>query len=338
MKRAQLQRAGWEGALVVDDFEPVSAPPRDSIAVAVEACGVCYRDCIDRDGRFKFMKLPVTPGHEVAGRVTAVGPQVTEWQVGDRVASMHRDFCGTCDACASGQTSLCASAAAVLGLLIDGGYAGQLVAPQRCFFRVPDGLPAAEAAILHCTFGTAYRGLARFGQVAPGMRVLVTGANGGVGSAAVQVARRLGASVIAAVRDERHVEYVRGLGAEQVIVDDGASLHKKLSGRVDVAMDCVGKPTFNAALRCLRVGGRLVAVGNIVPERVELNVGYIITSGIVVAGSSGANRADMAEVLQLHATEPFQLVIHATLPLERADEAQRLVHAGGLRGRIVLLP
>jgi D-arabinose 1-dehydrogenase-like Zn-dependent alcohol dehydrogenase len=79
-------------------------------------------------------------------------------------------------------------------------------------------------------------------------------------------------------------------------------------------------------------------VGNIVPERVELNIGYIITSGIRIAGSSGATRADMAQVFALHETQPFQFVVHAELPLDRADAAQRMVRAGGLRGRVVLLP
>jgi len=335
--RASLKAAGWDSELVVESAE-LAEPSRDWVTVRVEACGVCYRDCIDRAGRFKFMKLPVTPGHEAVGCVVAVGPDATEWKVGDRVASMHRDFCGTCDACRAGETSLCIGAAAVLGLLIDGGYATAISAPQRCFYAVSDDLPAAHAAVLHCTFGTAFRGLKRFGELGDGDSVVITGANGGVGSAAVQVAKRLGASVIAVVRDDRHRDYLSELGADHVIVDDGSTFHKKLPAMADVAMDCVGNPTFNAALRSLKIGGRLVAVGNIVPERVELNLGYIITRGIRIAGSSGATRDDMANVQDLHNAAPFELSLHAELPLDRADEAQRAVHAGGLRGRIVLVP
>ncbi len=338
MRSARLIKAGWDDNLVVETADSVTEPPRDSVVVRVEACGVCYRDCIDRAGRFKFMKVPVTPGHEAVGRITAVGPDVTEWKVGDRVATMHRDFCGNCPPCKDGNISLCASAAAVLGLIIDGGYATEIVAPQRCFFGVPDDIAATHAAIMHCTFGTAYRGLTRFGRPGEGDWVLITGANGGVGSAAIQVAKRLGAKVIAVARDGSHSEYLSGLGADHVVIDDGTGFHKKLPARADVALDCVGKPTFNSALRSVRVGGRLVAIGNIVPERVELNIGYIITTGILVAGSSGATRDDMAAVFRLHETEPFQFVVHAELPLDRADDAQRMVRAGGLRGRIVLVP
>ena len=152
MKRARLSETGWDHDLVVDTTDLPDEPARDLVSVEVEACGVCYRDCIDRAGRFKFIRLPVTPGHEVAGRVTAVGPDVTEWKVGDRVGSMHRDFCGACPQCESGEPSLCARAAAVLGLLIDGGYASHIVAPQRCFFSLPEHLSAVEAAVMHCTF------------------------------------------------------------------------------------------------------------------------------------------------------------------------------------------
>lgn len=337
MQRATLAQAGWDGAIAIEGRD-TPEPQGDQVLVCVEACGVCYRDCIDRDGRFAFMRMPITPGHEAAGRVIAVGPRADDWRVGDRVATMHRDSCGACDACKRGQTSLCERAASVLGLLIDGGYATHILAPQRCFYRSDDSLPAAVAAVLHCTAGTAYRGMVRFGGLGTGQRVLVTGANGGVGSAAVMLGRALGAEVIAVVRRAEHEAFVRECGAHEVIVDEHGDFHKQIGGSVDVALECVGKPTFNAALRSLRIGGRLVSIGNIVAERAELNLGYIITRALGVIGSSGATRADMAEVLAIHAQTPLAVPIHAQLPLARADEAQRMVRAGGVHGRIVLVP
>lgn len=331
-----MSEVGWTTALGIEAAERPEVS-EDQVLVAVEACGVCGRDCLDRAGRFGFVTLPITPGHEAVGRVVAVGPRVTMWHVGDRVASMHRDACGECPACESGETSLCARAASVLGLLVDGGYARWLAAPEGCFYAMPDGIEPALAAVMHCTLGTAYRGLTRAG-VRPGARVLVTGANGGVGAAAIQVAQRLGASVIAVVRHARHADAAAAAGAD-VIVDDGSSFHKHLpGGAVDIALDCVGAPTFNAALRSLVVGGRLVAIGNITGARVELNVGYVITYGLQITGSSGATRADMEQVLGHHARRAFHVPIHARLPLADADRAQRLVAAGGLHGRVVLFP
>lgn len=336
--RAVLREVGWTTDLTVEPEGPRPEPSGDQIVVEVEACGVCGRDCLDRAGRFAFVQVPITPGHEAVGRVVAVGPDVTTWRVGQRVASMHRDTCGECPACVAGETSLCGRAAAVLGLLVDGGYARWLTAPEGAFYAVPDELDPALAAVLHCTVGTAWRGLTRAGLRA-GQRVLVTGANGGVGAAAVEVAARLGASAVAVVRKAEHGELARARGAAAVIVDDGSGFHKRLpGGPVDVAIDCVGAPMFNGALRSLGVGGRLVAVGNVTGERVELNVGYVITYGLQITGSSGATRDDMAAVLALHAERPFDVPIHARLPLSAADRAQRLVAGGGLRGRVVLFP
>ena len=336
MQRARLLETGWERDLALETCALPEATGKQ-VLVRVEACGVCHRDLIDRSGRFRFIQLPITPGHEAAGRVIAVGSAVTEWRPGDRVASLHRDFCGACAACSAGETSLCTGAAAVFGLLVDGGYATHLLAPEQALYAVSSQLSSAEAAVLHCTFGTAYRGLIRAGLRA-GHRVLITGANGGVGAAAIQIVRRLQAHAVAVIRSESQRAFVEELGANSVIVNDGSSFHKALNEPVEIALDCVGEPTFNAALRSLAVGGRIVAIGNVKDERVPVNLGYLITKGITILGSSGATRADMQGVLSLHDSAPFTIPLHARLPLERADFAQRVVRKGGLLGRVVLEP
>ena len=128
---------------------------------------------------------------------------------------MHRDACGSCEACARGESSLCTAAAWVFGILADGGYAEHLIAPASALYRLPTSLSVTDAAPLHCTFGTAYRDLVTLGRVQRGERVLVTGANGGVGRAAVQIAVRLGAEVVAVVRAERHAAAAPGPGRQQ---------------------------------------------------------------------------------------------------------------------------
>src|SRR5262245_26053929 len=135
MRRARLVETGWERDLA---YEP-EAPEPDAlegelVQFEVEACGVCHRDLLDRAGRFPFLRLPITPGHEAVGRVVAVGPAVTRWRVGDRVGTLHRDACGACEACVAGQTSLCTSASFVLGILADGGYASHVSAPESAFW------------------------------------------------------------------------------------------------------------------------------------------------------------------------------------------------------------
>lgn len=335
--RARLHHVGWDHPLTVEGWTP-GEPGADQVRVRVEACGVCHRDLVDRDGRFPWLQLPLTPGHEAAGVVEAVGANVTAWRAGDRVGTLHRDHCGTCGACLRGETSLCIGAAWVFGLVADGGYATHLVAPANALYALPPGAHAVDVCALHCTVGTAWRGLVVQGGVRAGDRVVVTGANGGVGTAAVQVARRVDATVVAVVRRAEDVAYVEGLGAHEVIVDDGGDFHRRVGAPADVALDCVGSPTFNASLRATRMGGRVVAVGNVSEARVALNLGFVIVNGLRICGSSGATAADMAEVVALHARRPFDLgaLRDRVVPLAEADAAQRAVRGGGLHGRIVL--
>jgi acryloyl-coenzyme A reductase len=339
-ERIQLTTAGWDADLVHENEgapSPSAGPTADQVLVRVEACGVCHRDLLDREGRFPFQRLPIIPGHEAAGVVVATGPDVRDFAVGDRVGTMHRDSCGACDCCVRGETSLCSGAAWVFGILADGGYAKHLLAPAAALYALPAAMRSIDGATLHCTFGTAYRDLVTLGRLQRGERVVVTGANGGVGRAAVQIAARLGAEVTAVVRAEHHEESLRALGVHEVIVDRSRSFHERAGG-FDLALDTVGAPTFLAALRSLRVGGRAVVVGNVVAEKVPLNLGFVITRGLTIIGGSGATRAEMAAVLAMHAAIPFRIAVARVLPLFRADEAQRMLRAGGVEGRIVLVP
>jgi D-arabinose 1-dehydrogenase-like Zn-dependent alcohol dehydrogenase len=337
-ERVRLTKTGWDEPLVCERADAaMEAPQGKLVVIEVEACGVCHRDLIDRAGRFPFQQVPITPGHEAVGRVVAIGPDVKDWKLGDRVATMHRDSCGECARCKEGATSLCEAAACVFGILADGGYAEHLVAPESAFFETPASLAAPQAAVMHCTFGTAYRDLVTLGRLARGERVLVTGANGGVGAAAIAIASRLDAEVVAIVRSDAHEAFGRSLGAHEVIVDAGQSFHTKV-GRVDLVVEAVGVSTFTSSLRSLRLGGRMVVVGNIVPEKAQLNLGYIITNGISITGGSGATRREMAALFALHSERPFHIAIDRVLPLARAEEAQRAVKSGGLRGRVVLVP
>jgi acryloyl-coenzyme A reductase len=335
--RARLTATGFDTPLHLETFseEPLGA---DEVRVEVEACGVCHRDLIDRGGRFPWLQLPITPGHEACGRVVEVGCEVTLWSVGDRVGTLHRDHCGECAACSTGHTSLCPHAVWVYGLVVDGGYATELRARENSLYPLPDNTPARDVCALHCTAGTAYRGMVVQGRLTAGQRLLVVGANGGVGAAAIQVATRLGAEVVAQVRREDQIEFVTSQGASEVIVDPGDSFHRKMRAPADVVLDCVGSPTFNASLRSAKMGGHIVIVGNVSRERASLNLGRAIIYGLHLHGSSGATAEDMRALLALHARTPLDLpkLRDRVLPLSEAEQAQQLLREGGLSGRIVL--
>ena len=332
-----MDALGWDAPMMAEDQPDPHAPTGNQVVVAVEACGVCHRDLIDRGGGVPFMTLPITLGHEATGRVLAIGPDVTQWQPGDRVATLHRDSCGECERCQEGENSLCQNAAHALGIFADGGYATHLTLPERCLYGMPDDLSTAEAAILLCTYGTAFRGL-RSGGCGPGTTVVITGASGGVGSAAIEVASRMGARVVAVIRDAGRREYVKSLGADIVVVDPGDGFHKAPeTANADLVIDCVGPPTMNASLRSLRLGGTVVVIGNITTERLSLNLGLVIVKALHIIGSSGASPRDMADLLELRGDRPFAMTVRE-LPLAEAEEAHRLLRQGGVAGRLVLRP
>jgi acryloyl-coenzyme A reductase len=146
----------------------------------------------------------------------------------------------------------------------------------------------------------------------------------------------MGAEVVAVVRHERHREHAVAQGAAHVIVDAGDGFHKfPEAGGVDVAIDCVGQPTFNSTLRSLRLGGTAIAVGNLVPERVAVNLGLVITRALRIVGSSGASARDMADLLALAGAQPFTMPTRS-FELAAAEEAQRALRAGGVHGRLVI--
>jgi D-arabinose 1-dehydrogenase-like Zn-dependent alcohol dehydrogenase len=123
-----------------------------------------------------------------------------------------------------------------------------------------------------------------------------------------------------------------------VLIDPGTQFHQKIQEPADLALDCVGSPTINATLRAVRMGGRVVVVGNVSEARASINLGYLIVNGVSLFGSSGATAADMAGLLALHAAQPLDLpaLRDRVMPLGEAEAAQQAVRAGGLRGRIVL--
>lgn len=342
MHAVVLHSCGGPEQLQIESREPPNARP-GWVVVKVHAEGVCYRDIVERRGGFAFIKQPVIPGHEWAGEIVELGADVDAFAVGDRVVNLHRAACGRCEPCREGHQTRCRAALEVFGLSVDGGYAQFVAAPAGCLVRLPSGIPYAQACFLNCTAGVALRALRGVAHVVAGEQVLVTGASGGVGAHAVQVAKALGAKVLAATTRESKREALRALGADDVIVSTPAELHRAVKratagAGVDVVLDCVGTPTLNASLRSLRAGGRLVVVGNVTSDRWEVNPGFVILAELQIMGSAGCNRDDLEQVLAWVADGRVRPIIAAQLPLSAAADAHRRLEQQAVTGRIVLLP
>jgi D-arabinose 1-dehydrogenase-like Zn-dependent alcohol dehydrogenase len=279
----------------------VPEPGPGQVRVRVAACGVCGSDRFLQQGGFGSV-LPVVPGHEAAGWIDAPGPGVTGLSPGQPVALYYIAHCGHCRHCRAGRENICLHVRR-MGVDFDGAMADFVVLPAANCLPLPLGTDLAAAAVITDAIGTPLHALGR-ARVGPGDRVLVMGI-GGIGSNAVQIARHLGAEVIAASRSAEALETARRMGAHHTVVsdDDLAGRVAALTGGegVDAAIQCApGAAAFGAALGCLGRGGRLVVVGTAkVPVPVSTN--EVLWREHEILGSRGFTLADVRQGLDWHA-------------------------------------
>jgi NADPH:quinone reductase-like Zn-dependent oxidoreductase len=342
MRAVVLERIGGPEAL---DFReaPDPEPGAGEVLVRVGAAGVCGRDLIDRRGGFPAMKLPAILGHEFAGEVVRTGTGAGDFRPGDRVANLHRPFCGACDRCLEGETPDCTDAWQSFGQTVDGGYAELVVAHHLALVKVPAEIDYVHAAAVGCTAAVALRALAHEARVELGEKVLITGATGGVGTMAVQIAKLAGATVIAGTSapDEKG-DLLRRLGADHVVSTADPRFHEAVlaltRGGVDVALELTGSATFAGALRSMRARGRMVIVGNIRTEKIAVNPGGLILRSQRIAGSHGYTARDLELCFSWMKAGRLEMVINRTLPLRDARAAHELIAERAAPGRVILVP
>jgi D-arabinose 1-dehydrogenase-like Zn-dependent alcohol dehydrogenase len=340
MRAIVLSKLGGPEELEYRDV-PDPEPAAGEVLVKVKAEGVCGRDLIDRRGGFRGLPLPVILGHEFAGEVVRAAPE-TGLSPGDRVANLLRLGCGVCRSCARGEAVICEKGWQSYGQTRNGGYAELVTATPATLVKIPSAVSDVDAASAACTFGTALRALRTVGKVTLSDRLLITGASGGVGIAAIQIAKALGARVIAATSSETKRQALVDAGADDVVVDAAGVLHEKVralapSG-VDAVLELTGSPTFTSSMRSLRNGGRLILVGNILADSIKLNPGAVILFGYQLLGSAGCTRSDLEDVFTLIAAGKLRVVLHRVLPLKDAAEAHKILADKGAIGRVVLTP
>jgi NADPH:quinone reductase-like Zn-dependent oxidoreductase len=313
------------------------------VLLRVRACGVCFHDVINRRGNLPRTRVPAILGHEAAGEVIAVGEAVSGWAVGDRAATLQRLSCGRCGACRAGRPSLCKVDARFFGEEIPGGYAELMAAPVAGLGRVPAGTPWEVAATVCCTTGTAVHCVRTRGRVQAGETVLITGASGGVGLQAVQLARHDGARVVAVTSSEKKAEALFSAGADDVVVspdlDFAAEVKKRTGGDgANVAFEIVGSGTFLQSLRALAPGGRLVVVGNLETASVMLNPGLMIVKELTVLGAYATTTGELEEAFRLIRTGAVKPWVAEVLALREAAQAHRRLEERRVTGRLVLRP
>jgi D-arabinose 1-dehydrogenase-like Zn-dependent alcohol dehydrogenase len=345
---ATMRAARFESAtrtLAVGDVEiPVPGPLE--VLVRVEACGICLSDVHLLDGSLPATQARVTPGHEAAGVIEALGSAVAGWAAGDRVVMAGGRPCLRCPACTRGRLADC-RAFELMGFAYDGAWAQYVVVPAFTLTLVPDGIPLDQAAILADAVSTPYAGLIRRGRLAPGESVGLWGI-GGLGVHAVQIARMCGAGQVIAV-DPIPAARQRALaaGADHALDPAGTDICAEIlaltgGAGLDLAVDLVGANAVLAqAARCAGRRGRILMVG-LSMDDVHLGPGLLFgLASQDLLGHLGYAKADLDTVVGLVAAGRLDVSgsISGTLPLEDvADGVQRLAHKRGDPVRLVVRP
>jgi propanol-preferring alcohol dehydrogenase len=310
---------------------PVLGEPADgTIRIRVGACGVCRTDLQLCEGDLAARKLPIVPGHQVVGRVEAVGPGVTGWRVGDRAGvAWLAGADGTCDKCRSGRENLCAQAT-FTGWDVDGGYAAQVTARADFALPIPDGFDDLAAAPLMCGGVIGYRSLARSG-IEPGGRLGLYGF-GASALITIQVARHWGCRVFVATRGAAESERARALGAEWT-----GGYDERPPEPLDAAITFAPSgDVVHAALRAVDRGGT-VAINAIHLDRVPELPYEELWWERRLASVANFTRADARAFLELAAKIPIKTEFE-TFPLAEANVALDRLKRGEVRGAAVLVP
>ena len=336
--RAAVLRTAGDRLMIEQVSRP--QPAYGEILIKVTACGVCHSDVHAIDGDWDPpATLPLIPGHEVAGRVAAIGPGVDGFTVGDAVGvAWMYSSCGHCEYCLAGMETIC-QAAESTGYTKPGGYAEYMIADAAFVARLPDGVDHAAIAPILCAGVTTYRGLKR-SDARPGQWVVVVGI-GGLGHIAVQYAVAMGLRVAAVDIAADKLGLATALGAELVVDasagDAVAEIHERIGGAHAVVVTAVASAAFELAVGMLRPGGTAVYIG--LPggkaDEIRMSIAALTNYERSVRGSNVGTRLDLAEAVDFAARGH----VAATVRTVRLDEINTVLdelRAGRVVGRVVI--
>jgi propanol-preferring alcohol dehydrogenase len=312
---------------------PDPRPADNQVLIKIKACGVCHSNLHMIEGDFKVFgipaKLPIIPGHEIAGVVEEVGKDVKGFGVGDRVGvQVLYESCRTCEYCLSGNENLCLERKGT-GESVDGGYAEYIVAPYDFIYRLPDNLGFEEAAPLFCPGVTAYRAVKRAG-VRLGQRVAVIGV-GGVGHMSLQFAKLAGAETAAIDRSNAQLSMARELGADHILLSEQVEDFVKEKGKFDIVM--VHAPSQKAVDQATKIVKR----GGTILMAVLGQVNIMFPEEIKIVPSVIGSRQDMKETLKIASTKKIK-VKYTSYKLSEAEQVLTKLKKGQIIGRAVLTP
>jgi D-arabinose 1-dehydrogenase-like Zn-dependent alcohol dehydrogenase len=313
---------------------PIPEPGAGTVRIKVLACGICHSDSIIKEGLFPGIQYPRVPGHEVAGVIDAVGPDVPDWQPGQQVGvGWNGGYCSYCDHCRRGEFFACVRGQTT-GVTYDGGYGEYMIAPASAVARMPAELPPAEAAPLMCAGITTFNALRNSGA-RPGDVVAVLGL-GGLGHLSVQYAAKMGFHTVGIARGKDKEPLARRLGASVYIdsqAQDPAAELLKLGGAKVILATATSGEAMSAVQGGVAVNGTLLIVG--APQSMQVSLLPLIMGSRSIKGWYSGTSIDSQDTLGFSARTGVR-PMNETYPLERVTEAYERMMSGKARFRVVL--
>ncbi len=328
--------------LELTDIPEPDAPGPGEVTLRVKAVALNHIDVWGWRGMaFAKRKMPLVIGAEAAGVVETIGPGVSNVLPGQLVSIYGARTCGLCKPCREGRDNLCEHVGGVHGFHLDGFAQEKVNLPARLLVPAPPGIDAVAAALAPVTFGTVEHMLFDNAKLEPGETILVHAGGSGIGSAAIQLAKKTGCTVITTVGSNDKIERAKVLGADHVInyrEDRFEGVVRKLTKKkgVDVVFEHVGKDTWAGSMLCMKRGGRLVTCGSTSGISTDMNLMMLFQQQLKLLGSFGCRMENMANAMQKMARGIVHPVIDTEITFDGIATALERMESRQIFGKIVL--
>jgi propanol-preferring alcohol dehydrogenase len=340
MKALVVEEIG--GPLLLKDM-PRPEPGPGEVLLRVKACAVDQFDLKIRYGQVSHASPPIILGHEIAGEIAALGSGVTKWTVGQRVTSTLYLTCGRCRKCQTGRETICENFIGYLGIQTPGGYAEYTIVPEVNLVELPASISFPAGSILANAIGTPLHAFTKRMGLQPGERVIITGAGGGVGLHAIQLARLMGALVMAVDIGPAKLEAARDNGAD-ITVDPTENNFAEVARDwtagegVEGVLELTGAATLPTSFQALGKGGRIVIVGFHTGSEFSVQASQMVANEWEILGSRNVTKRELAEVVALVQAGRIQPIVTGVYPLEEAEAIHIRLGQQEIVGRVVLEP
>jgi D-arabinose 1-dehydrogenase-like Zn-dependent alcohol dehydrogenase len=313
----------------------IPEPKSGTVRVKIQACGICHSDSFTKEGIFPGIKYPKVPGHEIAGKIDAIGQNVVGWEVGQRVGvGWHGGHCGHCKSCRRGDFMTCLYSQ-VPGISYDGGYEDYMIAPVEALALIPDELSPIEVAPLMCAGITTFNSLRHSGAM-PGDLVAILGV-GGLGHLGIQYAAKMGFNTVAIARESDKEPLAKKLGARHYInstTQDAVAELQKLGGAKIILATAANSKAISDVVNGLSIDGKLIVLG-VSQDPLEVPPLTLISARRTVTGWPSGTAVDSEDTLSFSALTGVRSMSQV-FPLEKAQEGYDLMMSGKARFRVVL--